>query len=67
MLVKVVSAGGEDGVPRKGFATRLMALEGEDDVEADVLTEAAKRVTLPAAIKAGVIIEEDGNLFLPVE
>ena len=60
-------AGGEEWFPRKGFDTSLKALEGEDDVEADVLTEAAKRVTLPAAIKAGVIVEEDGNLFLPAE
>ena len=62
-IKQVVEEAGEEGTPRRGFPSVLMAKEDEDNAE--LIKEAAKRATMTAAIKSGAIVEEDGVLLLP--
>jgi hypothetical protein len=62
-IVSVVTEAGDDGLARNKVAQALAG--AEEELGAEVVASAAKRSAIASAISDGVVVNEDGVLFLP--
>ena len=62
-IVSVVTEAGDDGLARNKVAQALAG--AEEELGAEVVASAAKRSAIASAISDGVVVNEDGILFLP--
>ncbi len=60
-IVETVTKAGSKGVSRRKLGTELM--KQQDELGEEVVTKAAKRSTIAAAVESGKVEEEDGKLF----